>query len=115
MATIEPDYDRIVETHERHFLRAQARGFALIREIECHLERAGSYAGRYYGHTDHETGDFVITAECDEEYTAEWNRVSDLAHRAACSNAYRIIRAQGRSDEAARLIHEARALIARQH
>jgi hypothetical protein len=114
MLTIEPDYDRFVETHEPHYFSAQARGFALIRRIERHLKRANSYAGQYYGYTDHETGDFVITGECDEEYEAEWNRASELARIAARSNAYRIIRAQGRDDEAAMLILEAHALVAQQ-
>lgn len=114
MLTIEPDYDRFVETHEPHYFSAQARGFAFIRQIERHLKRANSYAGQYYGYTDHETGDFVITDECDEEYEAEWNRASELARIAARSNAYRIIRAQGRDDEAAMLILEARTLVAQQ-
>jgi len=114
MLTIEPDYDRFVETHEPHYFYAQAMGFALIRRIERHLKRANSYAGQYYGYTDYETGDFVITGECDEEYEAEWNRASELARMAACSNAYRIIRAQGGDDEAAMLILEAHALVAQQ-
>lgn len=42
MLSIEPDYDRFVETHESHFFHAQARGFALIRKIERHLKRANS-------------------------------------------------------------------------
>lgn len=110
----EPDFDRIVEAHEPQYFPAQARGFALIRQIERHLKRADSYAGQYYGYTDHETGDLVITGECDEEYEAEWNRASDLARMAACSNAYCIIRAQGRDDEVAMLVHDARAQIAPQ-
>ncbi|OAN58681.1 hypothetical protein [Sphingobium sp. TCM1] len=112
MLAIEPDYDRFVETHEPHYFHAQARGFALIRKIERYLKSANSYAGRYYGYTDHETGDVVITGECDEEYEAEWNKACDLARMAARSNAYWIIRAQGRDDEAAMLIHEAHRLIA---
>jgi hypothetical protein len=57
MLAIEPDYDRFVETHEPHYFHAQARGFALIRKVERHLKRANSYAGQYFGYTDHETPD----------------------------------------------------------
>ena len=114
MLAIEPDYDRFVETHEPHYFHAQARGFALIRKIERHLKRANSYAGQYFGYTDHETGDVVITGECDEEYEAEWNKASDLARMAGRSNAHWIIRAQRRDDEAAMLIHKAYAQAAGQ-
>jgi hypothetical protein len=111
MLTIEPDCDRFVETHEPHYFHAQARAFGLIRQIERHLKRANSHVGQYYGYTDHETGDFVVTGESDAEYEAEWNRASDLARVAARSNAYRIISAQNREDGTAVLIHEAHALI----
>lgn len=109
MLAIEPDYDRFVETHEPHYFHAQARGFALIHKVEPHLKRANSYAGQYFGYTDHETGDVVITGECDEEYDAAMNDARHLARLAAASNGYRILRAQGRSDELAELVYHAHA------
>ncbi|MEZ0498176.1 hypothetical protein [Sphingomonas sp. IW22] len=107
MLTIEPDYDRFVETHEPHYFHAQARGFALIRDIERYLDEADSYAGRYTGYIDPMTEDLVITGECEEEYEAAMNNAREVACMVARSNGYRILLAQRRSDDAAMLVYQA--------
>ncbi|RYM10691.1 hypothetical protein [Sphingobium cupriresistens] len=107
MLTSQSEFDRFVEPHEPGYFRAQAHGFALIREIDDCLSEAKSYAGRYTGYTDPVTHDLVITGECEEEYESAMNDARALARIIAKSNGYQILRAQGRSDELAQLVYMA--------
>ena len=110
----EPDFDRIVHSHEPHYFAAQARGFALIEEIQYYLDEAQSYAGRYKGYIDHETLDLVITGEYDAEYEDAMDDARDAARMVARSNGYHTLRALERTDEAARLVYEEHAKLSAQ-
>jgi hypothetical protein len=114
MLTSKADFDRFVEAHEPQYFKAQERGFTLIRRIEHYLKEADSYAGRYTGYIDHVTEDLVITGECDEEYEAAMNDAREVARMVSRSNGYRILRAQGRGDDAAMLVYEVHAQLAPQ-
>lgn len=79
------------------------------------MQQANSYAGRYNGYYDRESEELIITGECDEEYAAALTDAREVAQIAARSNAYRILRAQGRTDETAQLVYEARVGIDNAH
>ncbi|RJG52409.1 hypothetical protein D0Z70_20145 [Sphingobium terrigena] len=107
MSTTEPHLDRFVEPNDPDYPAAQIRGFALIRQIEEQVRRADHYAGCYTGYTDPVTHDLVITGECDADYDEATTKAHDLGWIAATSNAYLILKAQGRTDETAQIVYNA--------
>jgi len=99
------DFDRIVETHEPHYFAAQARGFTLIKEIERYLDEADSYEGRYKGYVNQD-GDLIITGEYADECDQALKNAREIGRMVARSNGYRILAAQGRTDDAAMVVYE---------
>jgi len=95
---------RTYAPHDAGYGTAQSYGFAIIREIEEALRNRDSWAGRYTGRIDAETGDYTDIDDCSGQYDQAHVYAMDLAADAAMGNARGIVVAQGRSDEVARLI-----------
>ncbi|TKV43504.1 MULTISPECIES: hypothetical protein [Sphingobium] len=110
MSITDPQLDRFVGPNDPDYRAAQIRGFALIAQIEEQVRRADHYAGGYTGYTgytDPVTHDLVITGECDAEYDEATTKAHNLGWIAATSNAYLILKAQGRTDETAQIVYNA--------